>query len=242
MKKPKQKDLSKLLTVIYYTSNREDPAFEKKIRDRLKKTIENLPLISVSQKPIDFGENICVGDVGVSNQNAWRQFQIGAMHATTPFVAHAEADCLYPKEYFQYIPESVYECGKYDNVWLLYKDSDCGFVNKSYSECAMIWGREIAIRHIEKRLKGRGQWNPELEHGRNVPVLFGRQSWINIHGKIPVINIKTVNGMHRTHEVNKNQSRYGVEKLPFWGTANKIRKELFNEDNRHRHSQPRGLL
>lgn len=223
----KKKSLKKLLTVIYYTSNRENEDFENKIKAKLLKTIGDLPLISVSQKPIDFGENICVGDVGISNQNVFRQFQIGCMHAKTPFVAVAESDCLYPKEYFEFIPENINMCCRYDNVWLLYKNSDSGFLRKESSECAAVWGREIAIRHVEKRLKGRGQWNPVLEHGNNVPTLFGRQSWIFFHGKVPVINIKTENGMHRTHVVNKDQDRSGVKKLPFWGTSNKIRKEIF---------------
>lgn len=223
------KTLKDLLTVIYYTSNREDEAFEKKIRKRLLKTIGDLPLISVSQKPIDFGKNICVGNVGVSNQNVFRQFQIGCMNASTPFVATAESDCLYPKEYFEFIPKNIYMCCRYDNVWLLYKNSDAGFVRKASSECAAVWGREIAIRHIEKRLKGRGMWQKTLEHGHSVPTLFGHPSWSSFHGDIPVINIKTEKGMHRTHVVNKDQDSRGVKKLPFWGTAKKIRKEVFGK-------------
>lgn len=223
----KRKSLKKLLTVVYYTSNREDPAFEKKIRRKLLKTIGDLPLVSVSQKPIKFGENVCVGDVGVSNQNAFRQLQVGAMHAKTPYIVVAEADCLYPKEYFEYIPENLNMCCKYDNVWIIYKNSVGGFVRKAYSECAAVWGREILIKHIERRLAGRGKWNPVLEHGRNVPVLFRRQSWVFFHGEIPVVNIKTAEGMHRTTGVLSNQSREGVKKLPFWGTAKKLRKELF---------------
>ncbi len=226
-KKTTKKDLKDLLTVIYYTSNRENPEFEQRIRNSLIKTIGNLPLISVSQKPLKYGKNICVGDVGVSNQNVFRQFQIGCMNATTPFVVVAEADCLYPKEYFQYIPKNLNMCCKYDNVWLLYKNSTAGFVRKASSECAAVWGRENAIRHIEKRLKGRGEWNRDLERGRNVPTLFGRPSWVFFHGETPVINIKTESGMHRTHVVNRDQNPLGIKKLPFWGTAKKIRKQMF---------------
>jgi len=216
------------LTVIYYTSNREDEAFENKIKAKLLKTIGDIPLISVSQKPIDFGKNICVGDIGVSNQNTFRQFQLGAMHAKTPFVVAAEADCLYPKEYFEFIPENINMCCKYDNVWIMYKNSTAGFVRKASSECAQVWGREILIKHIEKRLKGRGQWNPVLEHGENVPTMFRRQSWVYFHGDIPVINIKTTDGMHRTHVVNKDQDPLGMRSLPYWGRAKKIRKEIFS--------------
>ena len=225
-KKKVDKDLSKLLTVVYYTSNREDEAFEKKIRERLLETIGNLPLVSVSQKPIDFGKNICVGDVGVSNQNVFRQLQIGAMNATTPFIATAESDCLYPKEYFEYIPDDLNACVRYDNVWIMYKNSTAGFVQKAYSECAAIWGRENLIRHVEKRLKGRGMWNSVLEHGASVPKLFGKHV-LMFHGDTPVINIKTTEGMHLYTGVIRSQDPKGVKKLPFWGTATKIRRQMF---------------
>src|SRR6266404_6192987 len=94
-------------TVIYYTSNREKPDFEIRVRENLLKTCGNLPIISVSHKPIDLGKNICVGDVGVSGFNMFRQVQIACEAATTPFVISAEADCLYPPDYFKFVPPSL---------------------------------------------------------------------------------------------------------------------------------------
>lgn len=225
-KKTNKIHLKDLLTVVYYTSNCENPEFEQKIRNKLIETIGNLPLISVSQKPLKFGKNICVGNVGISNQNVFRQLQVGAMQAKTPFVITAEADCLYPKEYFEFVPTDLNACVRYDNVWIVYKNSTAGFVQKAYSECATIWGRENLIRHIEKRLKGRNKWRATIEHGSEVPKLFGKHA-TSFHGEIPVINIKTTEGMHRYTGVMKNQDPRGVKKLPFWGTANKIRKEMF---------------
>ena len=217
------------LTVIYYTSNREDENFERKIRARLLKTIGDIPLISVSQKPIKFGKNICVGDVGVSNQNAFRQLQIGAMEAKTPFVASAEADCLYPREYFEHIPEKLYMCHRYDNIWTIYKNSKFGFVKKKYSECAQIWGKETLIRHLERRLKGRGVWRSTLEHGVEVPMMFRRKSWIDFHGEIPVINIKTTDGMYKNTGIVDGQEPKNVKRLPFWGTSTSLRKKIFSK-------------
>ena len=66
-----------LFTIIYYTSNKEDEAFEGKTRKKLLEVCGDIPIISVSQKPIDFGKNICVGDVGACDANLYRQIQIG---------------------------------------------------------------------------------------------------------------------------------------------------------------------
>ena len=94
------------LTVVYYSSCREDPVFEGKIRQALLDAIGDLPLISVTQQPVDFGENICVGDVGRSGHNVFRQYQIGVQAATTRFVAPAESDALYPPGWFASRPLS----------------------------------------------------------------------------------------------------------------------------------------
>ena len=58
-----------LCSVIYYTANTEKEPLAGNVRKRLLSVIEDLPLISVSQKPMDFGTNICVGDVGVNEYN-----------------------------------------------------------------------------------------------------------------------------------------------------------------------------
>ncbi len=63
------------LTIIYCTSNQEDPVFEKKIQDNILKA--GLPIISVSHKPIDFGDNICIGEQEVSYRTLFKQLYIG---------------------------------------------------------------------------------------------------------------------------------------------------------------------
>lgn len=217
-----------LLTVIYYTSNKENEEFEKKIRQKLLDVIGDLPLISVSQKPIDFGENVCVGDVGVSNQNCFRQQQIGAQHARTPYVVMAEADFLYPPEYFKFVPPE-YKPYRLDNVWIMYRDSVAGFVQKSYSEGASVYPRELIIDQIEKRLEGRGYWNKEMENKNAVPRMFYKP-WQEIeffHLDNPAISVKTTEGMHKYTGVIKSQDPQGVRSLPYWGTVDKLRGELF---------------
>ena len=73
-------------TVVYYTHNQEIPSFEKRIQASILEHKGDLPIISVSQKPIDFGENICVGEQGVNSLNTWRQVLIGCQAAKTRFI------------------------------------------------------------------------------------------------------------------------------------------------------------
>ena len=82
------------ITIVYYTSNTENPVFEEKIRQILLADSQGLPIISVSQRPITFGTNICVGEVGRSSYNQWRQLQIGVQAAKSKYIALAESDFL----------------------------------------------------------------------------------------------------------------------------------------------------
>jgi hypothetical protein len=98
-------DLS--LTVIYYTSNyleEKNPYFLENTKKQLLMAVGDLPIVSVSQKPINLGQNICVGEIGRSHLNIYRQILAGAKAAKTNWVAMAEDDILYSFEHFNGLP------------------------------------------------------------------------------------------------------------------------------------------
>lgn len=98
------------LTIIYYTSNwLEDtnPQFLAATRNALIKAADGIPIIAVSQRPLDSRlwaceiENMIVGDIGRSHLNIYRQLLRGARCAETPFIATAEDDILYSHSHFR---------------------------------------------------------------------------------------------------------------------------------------------
>jgi len=48
--------------IIYYTDSKLDPRLANAVRKRIAKYIGPIPIISVSQEPLKFGQNICVGE------------------------------------------------------------------------------------------------------------------------------------------------------------------------------------
>lgn len=96
------------LTVIYYTANYIDekaPEFCYNTRHQLKKAIGEYELISVSQKPIDFGQNILFPDQKRSHYNIYLQILTGCKVARSEFVAMAEDDIMYSYDHFHtYVP------------------------------------------------------------------------------------------------------------------------------------------
>lgn len=213
-----------LFTIIYYTSNREDETFENKVKERLLKVAGEIPIISVSQMPINFGKNICVGDVGACDANLFRQIQFGLEEAKTPFVISAEADCLYPPDYFQFMPENVDEYYRFDNLYILNQWGQGemgGFYKKDTAPFAQIAGTKLYLQMIKKALKGTGFWNDPKAHIR-IP-LFLDKPWKVVSNKNPIINLKTLNGMRRyTRTLGPP-----IPKVPYWGRADAIRKEIW---------------
>ena len=90
------------LTIIYYSANRLPEEFAAKIRSHLKHTAKELaiPVISVTQAPVELGRNVVVARRKPSIWMLYLQVLVGAQLAKTPFVMMCEDDCLYSPDHF----------------------------------------------------------------------------------------------------------------------------------------------
>jgi len=107
------------VTIIYITDNVLDKRLFKACKQHLLKASENKRLITVSHKPLKFGENICVGDIGRSGYSISRQIKAGLDLVDTKFVAIAEHDCVYSSEHFSWTPPDEEYFYYNTNCWLL---------------------------------------------------------------------------------------------------------------------------
>jgi len=211
------------LTVIYYTSNRERPRFENKIMRSLKHASGGLPIISVSQKPIDLGQNICVGEKPVSSQNAWRQLQVGAAEAKTKYIATAESDFIYPKEYFSFEPDRADTAYIAAPLYLCFNQRGIAkvfYLKPRGSEAAMIIGRDCLVDAIETTLKDVGMWGSAHADGRTIPYLLdliGKRE--DFHTRVPTITFKTDSNMHRRSPHDPHSK---CRELPYIGKSNDL--------------------
>ena len=202
------------MTIIYYTSNREDETFEEKIRGELVKNRSGLPVISVSQKPIDLGENVCVGEHEASTYNTKKQIYEGLKRATTEYVVMAEADFLYPKEYFEFEPKGdKFYC--VENVYIAWINRS-KFYRKLGSEGAMICHRESLMEIMETYLT---EWDMRT---KMKSLLFHPES-IKVTLETPVVTFKTGNGVSWRCSYIKGSS---IKDIPHWGNAGKLRKRF----------------
>lgn len=145
------------LSVIYYTSNyleKENPVFVENTKHFLLEAIDDYPLISVSQQPMNFGENICVGDIGRSHLNIYKQILIGCKAAKTKYVAMAEDDILYSFAHFHtMVPNNnifLYDLAKL-SIFTWSKPPMFSFRTRRKVVNQLIAPREMLIEALEER-------------------------------------------------------------------------------------------
>lgn len=138
------------ITLLYYTSNVMLDYCAQNVRKYLLELVgDKYPIISVSQKPLDLGQNICVGEIGKSYYNCYKQIYIGAQEVKTKYIACVEDDTLYNLEHFEYRPSK----GTFsfnENMW--YLEEKC-FWHK-YERggmCTCIVERDVLVETLAPR-------------------------------------------------------------------------------------------
>lgn len=208
-------------TVIYVSSNREDPEFEKKIQEDLLDMCGNLPIISVTQKPTKLGTNICVGDVGASGYNFCRQVLIACEAAKTKFVVSAEADCLYSPGYFNFVPKRLDVPYRNTNLYVLKYKQDV-FCAKHSSTFSQVIGREFYIKRLKELFKGLPKWDPNM---KNFPKEIGKKLFDEFEyfeTQYACISFKTGNGMRK----HSTTDEIPLSEIPYWGLAKLLRERF----------------
>lgn len=213
--------------ILYVSSNKEFPEFEQKIKDNILMTCGSLPIISVTQKPIFFGKNICVGtDVGVSGFNMFRQVLLGLKKSKADYVISCEADCLYPPDYFKFVPPRLDVPYRNSNVYVMGQHRNYFYHKPEGATHAQIIGREYYISVLEKLFENTPEWSaeeknfPKERNGKND--VFDKIEYWNTEN--PVVQIKTSQSMrHYTRS-----ERIPIYNLPYWGNGADFREKYYN--------------
>lgn len=208
-------------TIVYYSACTESPIFEQRIIDDLKKKAGGIPIVSVTRKPINLGTNICVGEQPVSYTSEWKQLLIGLKAAKTKFCIAAEADCVYPPEYFTFTPKKENMMYNYNNIWMVWKRHNGFYKKYGYCEGAQMCGREYWIERLEPLLPKEWIVFPRPIENMLVKEIFStRMEWTGD----PILSFKTGDGVSsRTTYDNKTK----IQELSPWGKLEKVKK-IFN--------------
>ncbi len=220
------------LTIIYYSANTISDWFYQKTKEALLKAAGKTPIISVSHKPMDLGKNICVGNIGQSNFNIYKQLLIGAKETDTEYIATAEDDTLYHESHFKYRPPK--DCFGYNmNRWSLFTWSQPPiFSNRGRMTLnTLIAPRKLLIEAAEERFR-------RYPKDEMIPLKFwgefGRyEKYLGVtvratqqfESEIPVIMFSHPESLN--YQQQGERKRLGEERLyslPYWGKASEIVK------------------
>jgi len=92
------------LTIIYLTANEIPEKFGVSMRKHLVQAANGAAIISVTKKPLFFGNPNLHFDDPRSHVNIYREALAGAKEAKTEYIAFAEDDVLYSPEHFKKRP------------------------------------------------------------------------------------------------------------------------------------------
>jgi hypothetical protein len=138
-------------SVLYLTDNSLDEKLaefcRKQIIDNCESDVNigfDFDIISVSQKPIIFGKNICVGEIGRSWLSLYKQMMAGLEACETKYIGIAEHDVLYSSEHLQWIPPTDDTFYYNHNCWLVQWGGNHPELNGMYS----YWPKRFALSQL----------------------------------------------------------------------------------------------
>jgi len=225
-------ELKDLITIFYCSSNREYPEFEQRVVDNIIKNKGDLDVISVTQRPMIFGKNICVGDnVGVSGKNFFKQTLIALQNIKTPFALSCEADTFYGPDYFKFVPERLDKCYRNDNLMVMGQHRKYFFKKPGGATHAQIVGTEFYRKTLEELFKGDEDWDYKEEQ-KNFPKekfhakredVFNKEDILFYETEIPVVQIKTSQSMRNY----TSSIREPIYDIPYWGSGKDFRAKFY---------------
>jgi len=149
------------LTIIYYTDHTVKDPLKSACRNHLKKIAKEIPIVSVSHRQIDLGENIAIGAHKRSWLLLYRQLYIGVEAAKTKYIGCCEHDCFYSKEHWLWEPPRDDVFYYNENHWLVqYAEKSHSELKGMYSRywkqrlalSQMICNRDLLLQTLDERL------------------------------------------------------------------------------------------
>lgn len=233
-------------TALFLTVNKVPEKWAAFHREKLLEAIGDIPLITISRKPMDLPGQHLIQDGEQSHHNMFVQMLRGLKLATTDYVTMVEDDILYGEDHFKLRPP-LDAFGYNWNRWSLFTWGEPTFsFKRRYCQGVSVLPRLLAIEAIEER---HAKWkvvphylNGELGYpkvDKNLRVT-PRKSVV-LYSKIPTIQIHHefgTPGIGHKHpkpgdtldlEKRKTRKRMGMMRayeVPHWGRSEDLVKRF----------------
>lgn len=221
------------ITVIFLTLNKTPRKWAEFQMRQLKDAIQDLPIISVSRLPMNFGTNL-LDTKPPCYSNIYRQILRASKIAETKYVAVAEDDVLYSKNHFIRFRPQDDEVAYNRNRWSLFSWGEPVYsLRNRISNCSLIAPRELLIEALTERFA-----LPKLHEGlmgevgrndleRKLGITQRKQ--VEFFSNISIIQLNHPEGTEqRQKEQRKAHAEIRAYDIPHWGKAENIQR-YYNE-------------
>jgi predicted O-methyltransferase YrrM len=181
--------------IIYYTDNELDENLMKACQKQLLKVSGGKKIVSVSLKPIDFGQNIVL-PLSRERLTMFKQILTALLVIDTDIVFFSEHDVLYPPSHFDFIPPDRNVWYYNGNYWFLRLSDGHTLHYDATPLSGLCVYRDIAIKHYQERIamvEKDGRYSHSMGYE---PMVYQKIQWENMYTyeifktASPVIDIK----------------------------------------------------
>lgn len=223
--------MAKDITAIYLTASTLPKKFADYQRGVLKEAIGDMPLISVSREPLDFGQNL-VDTEAKSLSNIYFQMLRATKLVETPYIAIAEDDTLYPPEHFTfYRPEPDTFAYDQNRLALFTWGKPMYHWRNRKSNCSLIAPAKLLIEALEQRFAKWPQGTPDNITGEMGRSMVEKNLGITLRKSVEVFcKVSLIQFNHEAASEERQRTHrksYGPIKaydIPYWGKAEDLRK------------------
>jgi len=209
--------------MVYYTSNDCDERILHAVRENLMKVRSGVKMVSVSLKPLCFGDENITLFLEKGPLTMYKQILAGLEKIDTDIVFLVEHDVFYPKCHFDFIPTRK-DTFYYNENWWKVRVSDGQAVQwKAIQVSGLCAYRSLLIEHYlkriertERRFSNRVGFEPGLHKSPRGIDNYQFQTW---RSEIPYVDM--------CHEHNVTRSRFRPDirlenyimsdEVPHWG-------------------------
>lgn len=140
-------------TLLYYTDNRLDSCIMSAVQNQIRRHCwQDNDLISVSLKPIDFGQNFVL-DLERSYLTMFKQILVGLEECDTDIVYLCEHDWLYHPSHYQFVPSKRDVFYYNENSWKVDAQTGQALFYYCKQTAALCAYRELLLEHYRKRVE-----------------------------------------------------------------------------------------
>lgn len=215
------------MTVIFLTVNKLPERWVTFHKEKLLEAVGEYPIITVSRLPTDMGGINLIQDGPICADSVYRQMLRAAKIATTPYIAIAEDDSLYPYDHFHTFRPDLKTFAYNMSRWSLYEWREPMYSWRDrISNLTLIAPRELTIQCLEERFEKYpdpipdhlcGEMGkPRTEEKLDLP----HYNTIMWNSDVAVLNINHQYSMDdRERRKVKKPGSLRAYRIPYWGEA-----------------------